>query len=113
MNEKEQVKKPEKEISPQKIQELQFIEQNIQNLFFQKQSIQAELSEITSALKEIEKSGEDIFKIVGQLMIKSHKEDVKKELENKKSIFETRIQEIDKQEKLLLKRLEESRKEFS
>lgn len=112
MTNKDSSKKQETELNPQKIQELQFLEQNIQNLFFQKQSIQAELSEINSALKEIEKSDEDVFKIVGQLMIKSNKENVKKELSDKKKLFDKRIEEIDKQEKTLLKKLEESRKDL-
>ena len=55
------------------IEEMQILEQKLQNLFLQKQSFQMELSETQTALKEIENSGDDIFKVVGQLMIKTEK----------------------------------------
>ena len=62
-----------------KIQEMQFLEQNFQNLILQKQAFQMELSETNSALKEIEKAGDEVFKIIGQLMIKTDKSSTKKE----------------------------------
>ena len=57
----------------EKIQEIQFLEQNLQGLMFQKQAFQVESSETKAALKELEKSDDEVFKIVGQLMIKSDK----------------------------------------
>ncbi|HJX51105.1 MAG TPA: prefoldin subunit beta [Candidatus Nanoarchaeia archaeon] len=90
-----------------KIQELQFLEQNIQNLIFQKQAFQLELSETDSALNEINNAGEEVFKIIGQLMIKTKKSKVKEELENKKKILEMRIKTIEKQESSFAKKIEE------
>ena len=66
-----------------KIQEMQILEQNLQSLLLQKQAFQMELSETQSALKEIENSGEEVFKIIGQLMIKTDKSKIKQELLNK------------------------------
>ena len=60
-------------------QEMQMVEQSLQNILYQKQAFQMELSETESALTEIEKSGDEVFKIVGQLMIKSDKIKIKKE----------------------------------
>ena len=54
----------------EKIQQMQFMEQNLQSILMQKQAFQMEISETTSALNEVEKSKDDVYKIVGQLMIK-------------------------------------------
>ena len=95
-----------------KIQEMQILEQNIQNLFLQKQSFQMELSETKSALKEIEKSGDEVFKIVGQLMIKTEKQAINKELLDKEKVLDLRIKSFEEQEKILTNKLETLRKEI-
>ena len=94
-----------------KIQEMQILEQNLQSLLFQKQAFQMELSETQSALSEIEKSGEDVFKIIGQLMIKTEKGKVREELENKKKLLDLRTKSIEKQETSLAEKLDELRKQ--
>ena len=81
-----------------KIQQLQMIEQGMQNFLMQKQQVQAQLIEIESALKELEKTDE-AFKIVGNIMVKSNKEDLKKDLASKKEILDLRIKTLEKQEK--------------
>lgn len=90
----------------EKIQEMQILEQNLQNLLLQKQAFQMELSETESALKEIEKSGDEVFKIIGQLMIKTEKAKIKEELSNKKKILELRIKTMEKQEMNFMKQLD-------
>jgi len=95
-----------------KIQEMQFLEQNFQNLLLQKQAFQMELSETQSALKEIEKSGDEVFKIIGQLMIKTDKKNIKEELTNKDKILSLRIKTIEKQESSLREQLDKSQKEI-
>ena len=67
----------------EKLQELQVLEQNLQNVLMQKQTFQIELAETQGALEELEKSGEEVYKIIGQLMIKSEKAKMKIELEEK------------------------------
>jgi len=94
-----------------KIQEMQILEQNIQNLLLQKQAFEMELSETKSALKEIEKAKDDIFKIIGQLMIKADKNKVKEELTNKKKILDLRLSTIEKQEKSLMEKSTSLREE--
>jgi len=94
-----------------KIQELQFLEQNLQNLLLQKQAFQMELSETQAASKEIEKAGDEVFKIIGQLMIKTDKKRLKDELENKDKILNLRINTLDKQENSLTEKLEKLRDE--
>jgi prefoldin beta subunit len=94
-----------------KIQEMQMLEQNFQNLLMQKQAFQIEFSETQSALKEIKNSKEDVFKIIGQLMIKTDKSKIEEELLNKEKILDLRIKTIEKQESPLTKQLEEMREE--
>ena len=94
-----------------KIQQIQFIEQNIQNLFMQKQAFQMELSESQSAIKEIENADGEIFKIIGQLMLKTEKQKTKEELSNKERILKLRIKTIEKQEDSLTEKMENLRKE--
>lgn len=95
----------------EKIQEFHILEQNLQNLLLQKQAFQMELSETVTAKKEIEKS-EDVFKIVGQLMMKTNKDEMKEELSNKEKLLELRIKSIEKQENYLVEKLEALRKEI-
>ena len=95
-----------------KIYELQVLEQNLQNLILQKQAFQMELSETESALEEINKSGEEVFKIIGQLMIKKNKEEIKKDLEEKQKILNMRLKPFEKQESTILGKIEEIRQEI-
>ncbi|MDP2628510.1 MAG: prefoldin subunit beta [Nanoarchaeota archaeon] len=95
--------------SDKNIQEMQILEQTLQNLLMQKQAFQMEMSETKSALSEIEKSKEDVFKIIGQLMIKTDKKKINEELSNKEKILELRIKNIEKQESSLTERLEKLR----
>ena len=60
-----------------KLGQLQLLEQSMQNLLMQKQQFQLQQVEIESALKELEKTKE-AYKIVGNIMVLSKKEDLDK-----------------------------------
>ena len=66
-----------------------------------KQAIQSEEFEVNNALEELIKSGDEVYRIVGQIMIKSNKEDVVKDLEEKKQRIELKFKSIEKQESTL------------
>ena len=100
------------ETSEKKLQEMQFIEQNLQNLLMQKQAFQLEFSETESAIKELEKSGDEVFKIIGQLMIKTDKKKITEELTNKKKLLDLRLNSLGKQEKTLSEQYMKLREEF-
>ena len=91
------------------IQEIQFLEQGLQNLLFQKQAFQMELSESKEALNELENSKDEVFKVIGQIMVKSDKSKLKEEIVTKIKIFELRIKELEKQESSLTERIEKIR----
>ncbi len=68
-----------------------------------------ELSETKDALKELESSHGDVFKVIGQIMIKSDKLKIKEEMLSKIKIFEVRMKELEKQETSLSDRIEKIR----
>ncbi len=89
------------EESSKKIQEIQFLEQQSQAFLAQRQSIQIELNEVLNAIEELKKTKDEVYKIVSGIMIKSEKEIMEKEMQEKKALLELRINSIEKQEKLI------------
>ncbi|VVB79735.1 Prefoldin subunit beta [uncultured archaeon] len=96
----------------QKLQELQFLEHSIQNLILQKQAFDMELSETKSALEELNSSSEEVYKIIGQLMIKTDKKKILEELHNKEKLLSVRVSSLEKQEKSLSEKVESIREEI-
>jgi len=93
-----------------KINHLQLLQQNLQNILLQKQQIETQLSEFSSALQELQTTPQ-AYKIVGKLMISASKEDLIRDLDDKKEISELRLKNILKQEEQLKKNLAEVQKE--
>ena len=81
----------------QKIGQLQMFEQSMQNFLGQKQQFQVQLVEIESALSELENT-EKAYKIVGNIMVESDKNELKADLNSKKEMLEIRIKTMEKQE---------------
>jgi len=81
----------------EKISQLQMFEQSLQNFLGQKQQFQVQLVEIESALNELENT-EKAYKIVGNIMVESDKNELKADLQSKKEITELRIKTMEKQE---------------
>lgn len=93
------------------IKELQMLEQNLQAVLMQKQAFQMELSEIESALEELSNTKEkEIYKIAGNIMIKSPKDDSIKDLKQKKDMISLRLKTITSQEKTFEENAEGIRK---
>jgi prefoldin beta subunit len=94
------------------MQEMQVLEQNLQNILMQKQAFQMEFSETQSSLKEIKDAKGDVFKIVGQLMIKTDKKKTEEELTNKEKMLDLRIKSLEKQENSFSEQLTKLRDEM-
>jgi len=94
----------------QKINQLQLFEQSLQNLLLQKQQFQMQLVEIESALTELDK-GDTAYKIVGNIMVLSKKEDLKSDLTSKKEIADLRLKTLEKQENQIKEKAEKIRSE--
>jgi prefoldin beta subunit len=93
----------EQELPPwlrEQVARLQQLQQNLQAIMMQKQQVELEVAETDRALEEIRKTGiEDVvYKSAGPLLIKSKKDDVIKELEEKKELSNTRVMVLAKQE---------------
>ena len=93
----------EQELPPwlrEQVARLQQLQQNLQAIMMQKQQVELEVVETDRALEEIKKTGteETVYKSAGPLLIKSKREDVIKELEEKKELSNTRVMVLTKQE---------------
>ncbi|MBU0627974.1 MAG: prefoldin subunit beta [Nanoarchaeota archaeon] len=96
----------------QKISQLQLYEQSLQNILMQKQQFQSQSMEVDSALSELENTKE-AYKIVGNIMVASKKEDLKKELESKKETLNLRIKTFEKQEDHIREKAKKIQQEVS
>jgi prefoldin beta subunit len=94
----------------EKINQLQMLEQNLQQILSQKQQYQGQVVEIDSAIEELGKT-EDAYKIVGNIMVKVSKEDLNKDLNEKKERVELRMKTFEKQEKTMKDKAESLRQE--
>jgi len=93
--------------SEKKVQELQLIEQNLSNLVMQKQAFQSRLLENENALRELEETKKQSYRIIGNILVAIDKEKLKKDLLSEKDIFELRIKNIEKQENKLKEKAQE------
>ena len=92
-------------MSSTNFEQLQLLQQNLQNVLLQKQQIQNQILEYNSALQEL-KTTEKAYKIVGKIMLATSKEELTKELTEKKEITEVRIKNFIQQEQKLQQEIE-------
>ncbi|HLC55834.1 MAG TPA: prefoldin subunit beta [Candidatus Nanoarchaeia archaeon] len=81
-----------------KIEKIQLLEQRMQMFLAQKQSFQTQLLEVENALTELGKVNGEAYKIVGNVMVLMPKEEIEKDLNNKKEVVNIRIKSLEKQE---------------
>jgi len=97
------------EETQKKIQGLQLIEQTFQNLLLQKQTFQVEVNETKTALDELGKAKGDVFRVLGQVMVKADIGELEKEIKEKHDTLELRMKAIEKQELSLREEIERMR----
>jgi len=75
----------------------------------QKQQLEVEIAETDRALQELKKASPDdaIYKNAGSVLIKAKKDDVLKELDEKKELSNTRVMVLGKQETRVKENLKE------
>ncbi len=93
----------------EQIMKLQQTQQNLQSIMTQKQHLEMEKAETAKALEELKKvaDGDTVFKHAGTVLIKSTKQELIGELEEKQEMAKTRVTVLEKQET----RVKESLKE--
>ena len=102
----------EQELPPwlrEQVSRLQQLQQNLQAIMMQKQQLEVESVETDRALEELKKAGPDdaVYKNAGSVLVKAKKEDVIKELEEKKELSGTRVMVLGKQEARVKENLKE------
>lgn len=102
----------EQELPPwlrEQLSRLQQLQQNLQAVMMQKQQVELEVVETDRALEELRKIEGDnaVYKGAGPLLIKTNKDDVLKELEERKELSNTRITVLGKQETRIKDNLKE------
>jgi prefoldin beta subunit len=93
----------EQELPPwlkEQLSRLQQLQQNLQAIMMQKQQVEIEIVETDRALEELKKIGtqDPVYKSAGPILIKSQKEDLIRELGEKKELSNTRVMVLTKQE---------------
>jgi prefoldin beta subunit len=93
----------EQELPPwlrEQLTRLQQLQQNLQAIMMQKQQVEVENSETERALEELKKTTneDNVYKLAGPLLIKSNRDQLIKDLEEKKELSNTRIMVLGKQE---------------
>lgn len=95
-----------------KMQKIQFFQESLQTILMQKQAFQMELNETVAALGEVEKSKDDVYKVVGQIMIKVPKESTVEDLKRKEKILEMQLKKLEEQESKLSSEVKKLRDEL-
>ena len=93
----------------EQLMKLQQSQQNLQSIMTQKQHLEMEKAETEKALEELNKvaDGDAVFKHAGTVLIKSTKQELIDELEERQEMAKTRVTVLEKQET----RVKESLKE--
>jgi len=76
------------------------LQQNLQAIVLQKQQVDLESSEVDRALTELKKAADTdaVYKSAGNILVRSKKEDLLKDLEERKELANTRSTVLGKQE---------------
>ncbi len=91
----------------QNIVKMQNYQQQYQNLMLQKDNLVMMLSDIKNASFELKNSNDDVYKIVGPILVKSDNQTLENYLKEKKETLELRIRTLEKQENKFKEKIEE------
>jgi len=90
------------------VNQYRLLQQQLQAILIQKEDSRLELLENEKALEEIKNSSvKEVYKIVGQIMVKKDVEEVKKEIEERISDLELRLSAFEKTEQKINDKLKE------
>lgn len=97
------------ELPPQiqnQLAQLQQIQQQAQALMQQRNQVEMVLRETERALEELKKTDENavVYKAAGELLVRAKKDDVLKDLEEKKDSLDVRLKSLSRQEERIQSR---------
>ena len=89
---------------------LQQLQQTLQSIMAQKQQVDMEKNEVDQTIAELAKTADDatIYKAIGSLLVKSEKTKVTDDLNERKSLLETRSTVITRQEERIKAQVKEA-----
>lgn len=89
---------------------LQQLQQTLQTILAQKQQVEMEKTEVEQTLSELTKTADDavIYKAAGSLLVKAEKTKVTEDLNERKSLLETRSTVIGRQEERVRSQVKEA-----
>ncbi len=87
-----------------KVDELHLLQQNMQQILMQKQQVESSLTELQSALSEIEKT-DKAYRILGKIMVAGSTNEIKNDLAEQKELLELRLKNVVKQEKQIQEKI--------
>jgi len=93
----------------QSLIQMQTFQQQHQAIAMQKEALSMQKLEIEKALEELGKAkdGEEVYKAVGPILVKSTKSELNRELGERKETIDLRLNALDKQEDKVKERLRE------
>jgi prefoldin beta subunit len=93
----------------EQLTKMQQSQQNLQSIMTQKQHLEMEKAETEKSLEELRKvaDGDEVFKQAGTILIKSKKQELIDELEERIELSKTRFTVLEKQETRLKETLKE------
>lgn len=102
----------EMQLSPatqQLLMQMQTFQEQYQSIMIQKEAMKAQTIELDRALEELAKTkdGEEVYKAVGPILVKSTKTELVKEMKEKNEMIDVRLKSLDKQEEKLKEKLKE------
>ncbi|MEM1993930.1 MAG: prefoldin subunit beta [Nitrososphaerales archaeon] len=85
------------------------LQQSLQAILVQKQQVELEAAEVEKALEELRKANQDdpVYKSAGSVLIRVKRDDLLKELEEKKELANTRMLVLSKQESRIRENLKD------
>ena len=93
----------------QLIMQLQTYQQQLQSSAMQRESFSVQKIEFERALEELEKTKEsEVYKSVGPILVKTAKEEMKKELKSKLEMFDLGVKKMEKQEEKIREKAKET-----
>lgn len=102
------------EQAQQLLNQAQAYQQQLQAILTQKETLNFQLMEIKKALEEMEKSSEkEIYRISGPILIKTNKEETKKDLKEKEELINLRVKTLEKSEAKIKSQIEGLRAKLS
>jgi len=89
---------------------LQQLQQTLQTILAQKQQVEMEKTEVDQTLAELQKTADEavIYKAIGSLLVKAEKAKVTEDLNERKSLLDTRSTVMARQEERIRSQVKEA-----